>query len=129
MAAPDIFQCIEDLFAGRIPEKFPYPFILHRFLASDIDYCVAAKEIQHATTDPALVFGIWQLAVPRGPAPRVKYVGPKKSPAAEVLVARLMEVEKINRQDAEEAVQLLTMMDKVESACWEYGIDPEKAGK
>lgn len=125
--AVDIFQAINALFAGRDMPEYPHPFILHRFLGSDPDYCMAASEIQHTVQDPDLVYGVWQHAVPRGNPPRVKYVGPRKGPAAEELVARIMRVENISRREAEEAVEILTMANKYEEACVEYGIEQKKS--
>lgn len=121
--AVDIFESLGALFAGKTVEEYPPPFTLHRFLAFDKDYCSAASEIQHAVTEPGLVFGVWQYAVPRGAAPRVKWTGQRKEANADALVVRMQQVEHISRREAEEAVELLTLMLKLPDALIEYGID------
>lgn len=124
--AVDLFEALDGLFRHEPKgegQEVPSPFILHRFLASDPDYAAAAKEIQRVS-DPYMVYAIWRGAVRRSPrAPRLKYVGPRRSKTAEDLVARIMEVRSVRREVAEGYLDMLRQMKKLSVLEKEFGIE------
>lgn len=119
----DIFATIDRIFSGQKAHNPHSAFILHRFLGSDRDFCEIAKELQKDVVDPQMVMEIWRAAVPRGRPPRLKYTGPRKGKAAEGLVERIMRVWGYNREQADEAVDLITTAGKLEDACAEFGVE------
>lgn len=124
--AVDIFDYINALFAKRPVTAYASPFILHRFLGWDADYCAAASEIQHNVTEPELVYGVWVQATPRGNSPRLKYVGPKKEPGMEALAERVKQVHHMSRREAEETVEIWALAGKLPDALVEYGVEQKK---
>ena len=126
MASNDLFdEWLPALWTkARLEGKAPI-FIMHRFLASEPDLAVVSKELQHDFKEPAIMFRVWQGLLPRArSAPRLSYVAPKRTPDAELLVQKIMEVEHVRRDVAEAALEVLTMDDKVVAAQQYYGIDP-----
>lgn len=91
MPKMDLFDALDALFTKAPMTDPPPPFLMHRFLASDPDFAVAAKYLQKDLSDPAMVIETWRGLLRRGRgAPRLHYVAPKKGPAADELTERMM---------------------------------------
>lgn len=120
----------------RFPEKVvvevevtvggtPPIFLIHRFLASDRDLAQAARVIQRDIRDPHMAFRVWQGLLPKskGGAPRFKYVAPKKGPAAEALVVKMMEKTRERRAVVEDMIALVEMQGKLLHLYAFYGLE------
>lgn len=123
MSTVDINTALDAIFDGVPLERPPAPFILHRFLASDRDFCAVARDLQLDVRDPAMVFRVWQLALRGVGKPKLFYTGPKKQKGADDLTLRLMEYYNCGREQAEEYVVILTAGGGYASACTEFGVE------
>lgn len=122
--ADDLFRFIDCLWTKETPGGNPPVFMIHRFLASDRDLAEATRVIQREVREPAIAFRTWQGLLPRArSAPRFSYVAAKRPPAEEALVARVMAVERLRRGAAEEAVELVRQVGKLEDLYNYYGVE------
>lgn len=120
----DLFDKIDALFRKEEVESPPSAFMLHRFLASDLTYAQVAKEIALHNRDDARAFRLWQNIVPKqSRSPYLSYIAPGSPGDPHPLVERLMEVELMNRDEAEEALDLLRAADRVDEIAVAYGVD------
>lgn len=123
--ADDLFDTwLPALWTKARPEGRPPIFMMHRFLASDPDFAEAARVLQRDLRDPDITFVVWQGLLPRAPgAPRLQYVAPRKPPAEEALVARIMAVEHWRRDVAEAAVEVARAAGRLHDAHAHYGVE------
>jgi len=134
----DLFEQFDELFQGRTPENLPHPIVVNRFLASDPDYAEAAMEILDHTWDTDFTWEVWRLLLPRGlSAPRMRYTAAKKAEDPDPLVQRIMVVDGVRREIAEEKLKMAAVIDNADPVlaqvegmllqlCWHYGVDPEE---
>lgn len=128
MPSDDLFGTwLSAVWTKARPEGRPPTFVMHRFLASDRDLAEAARVLQRDAPDPRVCLRIWQGLLPRGRGvPRgLRYAAPKRPPAVEALVARVMEVEDLRRELAEEAVETLAHLGRLADAHAWYGVPEE----
>ena len=134
----NLFEQFDALFQGRTPENLPHPVVVNRFLASDPDYAEAAATILDHTWDSAFTWEVWRLLLPRGlSAPRMRYTAAKKAEVPAPLVQRIMTVDGVRREIAEEKIAIATLIDNTDPVlaqyegvrlqlCRHYGVDPEE---
>lgn len=122
----DLFRWMDALWTKEEPEGTPPTYMLHRFLASDIDLAPACRVLGLEVREPALVFKTWQGLLPRGRgAPRLAYVAPKKPPAEEALVTRMRQVTGDRRAVIEEHIALARLAGHVSELYAEFGVEEE----
>ena len=109
--AQTLFEQFDLLYLHRPVEEFdnpPYPLVLHRFLAADVDFAYWAREIGRDVWDSSMVLQIWRAVVPKMvKSPYMKYTAPKKPASADAFTERLMKLYAWSRQEAEEAIDVL----------------------
>lgn len=122
--AVDLFDKFDLLFSHKKVSNPPHPFVLNKFLASDPDMAVAAKEIISFTWDPDFTWEIWRAMVPRLPsAPRMRYPTAKKDTLRlSPLEERVMLVEGVGREE----VQLMIDLCGEEELEAYYGVESEE---
>ncbi len=105
-----MFDDIKALFRHETIDHKPSMWIMHRFLASEMQLAyVASKYAQWIRCD-SMTFQFWRAVVPkRGKAPYLKYIAAKKAPAPPELAQRAMEVYGWNRQETEEALDIIEL--------------------
>lgn len=126
----DLFEAMNYLFTKRTYpfDDYPSAFIMHRFLASDMDYALACGEAAKIRDDQ-MVFAWWRAILPQGRgAPFFTYTAPKKRAAAEELVERLMGLYCYTREQAEEAIDLLRELGHAEDMHAYFGVEETDAG-
>jgi hypothetical protein len=123
-SAVDVFGWLAALWTKERPTGTPPVFMMHRFLASDRLLANAARATQ-LLRDPDLIFGTWQALLPRDRrgAPRLAYIAPKKSPAAEELVTRMQRTLAQSRRDVEDILEIVTLLGQDAELYCEYGIE------
>lgn len=85
-------------------------FIVHRFFASDADYCQVWRYYARFIRDEHMCMQFWRAILPTlRKAPFLKYAAPKKLKAPEELLQRYMEVMGYNRMQAEEAMEIIEL--------------------
>lgn len=125
--ASDLFDAIDALFKKEKLERFPPFFIMHRFLASNPQYAIAARYFQREFRDQDMLFAVWQGILPKANgAPRLNYVAPKKEPPAEKLVAVMVEKLHERRHVVEEMIELFEMQGREKELYQFFGVDPEE---
>lgn len=126
--ADDLFRWLDALYTKAQPEGTPPTWMMHRFLASERDYAEAARVFGKEIREPDLVFRAWQGLLPKGGgAPRLGYVAPKKPPAEEDLVRRMMQVLGVRRGVCERMVELVRLGGRLPELYLHYGcIAPEE---
>jgi len=125
--ADDLFRWIDALYTKEPMDGTPPTFMMHRFLASDRDYAEACHVLQKEVREPELVFHVWKGLLPKmTAAPRFSYVAPKKGPAEEVLVSKMMRETGERRAVCEEMLDTLRRIDtsKVDALYLYYGVEP-----
>lgn len=124
----DLFVALDALWTKAPMENLPPLYILHRFLASEPDLAIAARELQRDLRrgDPDITFRVWQGLLPkeRG-APRLSYVAPKKPPAVEQLTLRMMEVLKESRTTVEAMQTTIIWAHREQELYAEFGVEPQ----
>lgn len=128
MAEVDLFEKIDSLFTKKEVAGDPiHPFVLHRFLASDMDFARAAAYFQEATWDPEMTWALWLFVLPRLPsAPRMRYVAAKKPEAASKLIARMLEAHPLlSRDDAEFIHTFCERQGRLGALLLHYGFEEE----
>lgn len=122
----DLFGWLDALWNKKRPEgTFPV-FVAHRFLASDKDLAIAAREFSHEIREPDLIFRTWQGSLPKGRgAPRLQYTAARKPPAEEALVARMKLVLAERREVVEDTIELVKLVGREEELYQEFGIERE----
>lgn len=129
-AKGDLFENLDALFTKKKLDGSPPFFIMHRFLASDPDFAIAARYLQRDVREPKMLLRTWQGILPRGKgAPRLSYVAPKKGPPAEALVTTMVRVLSERREVVEEIVAMFELQGKTVELYEYFGIEPEKAKK
>lgn len=122
-----LFTWMDALWTKAEPEGTPPTFMMHRFLASDIDLAPACRALGLEVREPALVFKTWQGLLPKGPgAPRLGYAAPKKPPQEEALVTRMREVTGERRAVIEEHIALARLAGHVSALYAEFGVEEEE---
>jgi hypothetical protein len=125
--ADDLFVWLDAVWNKKRPQGTFPARIAHRFLASDPDMAMLARELQIQVRDPELMFRIWQGSLPKGRgAPRLAYVAAKKPPAEEELITRIKSVLSESRQTVEQLVEMVKQADRMEELYWEYGVEAPK---
>lgn len=122
----DIFSQIGQLFRNQTPDGDVQVFVLHRFLASDPTFAPFAKELAPFYDDKMIV-EIWRSSLPfLAKAPYLKYPAPKKVPAPDDLVRKVADVHCYTYGEAEEVVDLLHKMGRLDEAIAFYGVEAVK---
>ena len=131
MIAPSLFQWLDALFTKEKLEGTPPTYIMHRFLASDQDYVEAARVLGRDVREPDLVFRTWQGLLPKGRgAPRLHYAAPKKPPAEEALVSRMMVVLGESRWRCEDMVSVIRLTGRLPELYPYFGVEiPDSASR
>lgn len=125
--ADDLFAWMDALYSKTRLDGTPPMYMIHRFLASDQACASAARYLQLQVRDADLLFRVWQGLLPKGKAaPRFSYSAPKKAPAAEELVLRIMAVEHERRAVAEQILELLHLAGKLDEAYQYYGVEKKE---
>lgn len=125
--ADDLFVWLDAIWNKRKPQGTFPARIAHRFLASDPDMAMLARELQLEVREPELMFRIWQGSLPRGGrAPRLAYVAAKKGPAEEELITRIKAVMSESRETVEQMVEIVKQAGRVNELYWEYGVEAPK---
>ncbi len=107
-----LFTAIKAIFGGRaVGDNPPTDWMLHRYIASDIDYAPFAKDISLKIFETAFVWEIWRAAVPRG-NPRFQYTAAKKSRKKNVLANQMVERLGLHPATAEEYAEIITLLSK-----------------
>ena len=120
----DLFVWLDALWTKRRPEGTPPVFMLHRFLAADKDLAPFCRALAQDIRDSTFIFLTWQALLPRGAgAPRLAYVAPKKPPAMEALIARMVTVLAARRSVVEEMVAIVKEAGKLPALYAEFGIE------
>lgn len=124
----DLFQWLDALYTKEPRDGTPPMYVMHRFMASDRDYVEACRELGRDLREPDLIFHTWRGLLPVGKgAPRFSYVAPKKPPAEEALVQRLMRVEGERRSVCEQMVEVFRLAERLDEAYHYYGVEvPEE---
>lgn len=124
MSKTDLFEAIGALFRNRLPEDPPGSFILNRFLASRPELAPFAKDLSLHVRDSGMAWEVWRSLVPRSPRPpRLKYPAPTQTPAAEDLVAALVDRSHLGWTEAEDLVALAEVGGFTEDLEGAYGVD------
>jgi hypothetical protein len=121
----DVFGWLDALWNKQHPPGTPPVYMMHRFLASDVEFAQVARELALTIREAELVFGVWQALLPQAAkAPRLAYAAAKKPPAAEALVARLQVVLCAGRAEAEAAVAMVRSAGQLAALYAECGLVP-----
>jgi len=125
MPQVDLFQALDALWTKKpLNGDPPGPFIMHRFLASDPDFAIAARYLQKDLREPGMTFQTWRGLLPRGRgAPRLSYVGPKKKPAEEELVGEMMRRLPERRAVVEEILELYQAAGRASELYVSFGVE------
>jgi hypothetical protein len=119
-----LFNWLDSIFNRSVLQGTPPLFMMHRFLASDESYAVAARYLQQDVSDPQLAIKVWQGLVDYSPrAPRLQYVAAKAPPAAEELIGRMMTTLSIGRRRAEEMIALVRTAGELDALYAELGVE------
>jgi hypothetical protein len=123
--AEDLFVYLDSLWNKERPEGSPPIFVMHRFLASDRMFAPYARVLQRDISDSKMSAHTWRGMLPMSrKAPRLAYGAPKKKPAAEALVARMMEVRKVRREQAEAELDMVESVGRLLDLYVEHGVEP-----
>ncbi len=117
-----------DTLIANLGTQPPGCFLLHRFLASEPDFAIAARYLQaDIRGEEAILFATWQGLLPRAAsAPFLKYVAPKKGPEAEELTLVMMGHMKERREIVEELQEIFALQDLTQELYQHYGVEPPK---
>lgn len=119
-----LFNYMDALFTKEPIEGKPPTYMMHRFLASEKMYAPVARLLQRDVREPELVFGVWVALLPKDrSAPRLMYVAPKKPPAEEELVTRMVAVLHESRVNVEAMLSLLEAAGKLADTYREFGVE------
>lgn len=121
--ATDIFVQIGQLFRNQTPEGEVPVFVLHRFFVSDPAFAPVAKALA-PIWDDKMVVEVWRASLPRmAKPPYFRYAAPKKPPAAVEVVKKIASVECLSLAEAEEVLDLITLMGKGAEVYAHYGVE------
>lgn len=122
-----IFDKLDNLYTSKDLEGSPpSPWIMHRFLASQPDLALVARELNRTPliADSEKVYHIWDTIIPPvANSPYFPYIAPSSKDQPEKLVRALMEAENYSRQEAEDALEILSMQGRVGDLADELGVE------
>lgn len=125
--ADNLFEWIDALWTKAHPEGRPPIYMMHRFLASNRDFAIAARclQIDLYRAEPEIAFRVWQGLLPKGRgAPRLQYVARKKPPAAEELTTKMIQVLGESRRVVEEMQTILELAHRGWGLYIYFGVTP-----
>ena len=126
--AVELFDWIKALFLKNRVDSTNKPptFMINRFLASKQMFAPFAAWASRNIRDHVLAYEWWMTALPRQQQPFLSYPAPKKGPAADALVVAVMERFAYNREDAEQAVELVEIQERTNSLRKYLGVERPK---